>query len=260
MRGNQLRFLVWNGVVLFLSLLWYDIVLAQPSDDGPEMAAIRGGCFQMGSSDSEEGRFDDERLHRVCVRHFMIGKYAVTFDEYDRFVAATGRERPDDSGWGRGRRPVIHVRWNDAVAYAYWLSQRTGRHYRLPTEAEWEYAARAGTTTTYHWGNTVGCNNANCDGCSSQWAAKQTAPVGSFSPNPWGLYDMLGNVWQWTCSAYVNPYHGDEQRCQTSGAVDRVIRGGSWFLNPRFARAAHRSASTPTYRGYETGFRLVRTD
>ena len=115
----------------------------------PEMIAIKGGCFQMGSSQAEVDRYTDEKQHEVCnIQDFAIGKYEITFAEYDVFAEATGREKPDDGGWGRGRRPVINISWHDAIAYAEWLSQKTGKTYRLPTEAEWEYAARAGTTTT----------------------------------------------------------------------------------------------------------------
>ena len=226
----------------------------------PEMVAIPAGTFMMGSPASEEGRFDNEEQRQVSVSAFYMGKYAVTFEEYDRFVEATGRGKPTDMGWGRGNRPVINVSWHDVITYAEWLSQQTGKQYRLPTEAEWEYAARAGTTTAYYWGDEVGRNNANCNGCGSQWDNKQTAPVGSFKPNPWGLYDMLGNVWQWTCSAWSNPYDGSEQRCQTTGVAYRVFRGGSWLYDPRDVRAASRPDYAPSNRDFSLGFRLARTD
>src|SRR5438874_738666 len=135
------------------------------------------------------GDADERPVHLVLIpRPFAMGRYEVTFEEYDVFARATGREQLADRGWGRGHRPVINVSWEDAVAYAKWLSQQTGKRYRLPTEAEWEYAARVGTETAYWWGNEVGKNRANCDGYGgSQWDNKQTAPVGSFQPNPWGL-------------------------------------------------------------------------
>ncbi len=230
------------------------------ASDGANMVSVRGGCFQMGSPTSEAGRFDNETQHQVCVQDFAMGKYAVTFAEYDRFASATGREKPGDQGWGRDRRPVINVSWLDAMAYAEWLSEQTGKRYRLPTEAEWEYAARAGTTTAYYWGDQVGRNNANCNSCGSQWDGRQTAPVGSFQPNRWGLYDMLGNVWQWTCSAWSNSYDGSEQRCQTTGDAYRVVRGGSWNRLPRRVRAAYRGIGAPSYRNDNLGFRLARTN
>src|SRR5205823_12154354 len=122
--------------------------------------------------------------------------------------------KPSDYGWGRGRRPVINVSWDDAKAYAAWLANRTGKAYRLLSEAEWEYAARAGTTTVYFWGDAIGNNNANCDGCGSQWDKRQTAPVGSFKSNAFGLYDMAGNVWQWVQDCY----HADYQGAPTAGS------------------------------------------
>ncbi|MEN8221031.1 MAG: SUMF1/EgtB/PvdO family nonheme iron enzyme [Pseudomonadota bacterium] len=122
---------------------------------GPEMVWIPAGTFRMG--DIQGGGHDNEKpVHQVSVSRFAIGKYEVTFAEYDKFAQATGRKKPNDRGWGRGNRPVINVSWHDATAYAEWLSQQTGQKYRLPTEAEWEYAARAGTTTKYWWGNQMG--------------------------------------------------------------------------------------------------------
>ena len=222
----------------------------------PEMVRIEGGCFRIGSPESEMGRRDDERRHRVCVETFSIGTHEVTFAEYDRFADATGRSRPDDSGWGRERRPVINVSWDDATAYARWLSGETGRRYRLPTEAEWEYAARAGTETAYPWGNSVGSDRANCNGCGSRWDNRQTAPVGSFEANAWGLHDTVGNVLEWTCSEY-DDYGGDERRC-ASGYNDMVIRGGSWTYPPGWVRSAHRSGYDSLIRYYNLGFRLAQ--
>jgi formylglycine-generating enzyme required for sulfatase activity len=223
----------------------------------PEMVHIQGGCFQMGSPESEAGRWSDEPLHRVCVGDFDIGKYEVSFDEYDRFCRATGREEADDSGWGRGRRPVINVSWSDAMAYAGWLSGQTGKRYRLPTEAEWEYAARGGTKTAYWWGNEIGSNRANCNGCGSQWDGKRTAPVGSFRANPFGLHDTVGNVWEWTCSVYDEGYRGGEKVCAGAGEK-RVYRGGAWGIRPRDVRAAFRDWAAPDYGTRSIGFRLAR--
>jgi hypothetical protein len=135
----------------------------QDGSEGPEMVWIPAGDFQMGGSYSSE-----KPVHQVSVSAFAMGRYEVTFEEYDRFAEATGREKPGDEGWGRGNRPVINVSWNDATAYMEWLSTQTGKKYRLPTEAEWEYAARAGTDTKYWWGNEVGSNQAACDGCGAE--------------------------------------------------------------------------------------------
>ena len=224
----------------------------------PEMVRIAGGDFWMGSPASEAGRDNDERRHRVRVEAFSMGKYEVTFAEYDRFAEATGRARPDDEGWGRKDHPVINVSWDDATAYARWLSEETGERYRLPTEAEWEYAARAGTETAYPWGNDVGRGRANCGGCGSRWDNRQTAPVGSFDGNAWGVHDTVGNVREWTCSEYDEDYGGAERRCASGSDGRRVLRGGSWLDKPWRVRSASRLWTGPGYRNYSLGFRLVQ--
>lgn len=233
--------------------------LVQPVIE-PKMVQIAGGCFQMGSPTKEAGRDDDERQHQVCVKNFEIGQYEVTFEEYDRFCAATKREKPGDEGWGRGQRPVINVNWNDAVAYAQWFSQQTGKEYRLPTEAEWEYAARAGTTTAYWWGKDIGRNRANCDGCGSQWDNQKTAPVGSFDPNPWKLYDTAGNVEEWTCSVFDKDYGGAEQKCSKKDITGYLaVRGDSWNIFPAVLRSADRYVNLPNFSFNWLGFRLARS-
>lgn len=227
---------------------------------GPEMVALQSGCYQMGSSSQEDGRYNNERQHEVCVDAVAIGRYEVTFEAFDRFARATARQRPGDAGLGRGNRPVVDVSWNDAVAYAEWLSAQTGETYRLPSEAEWEYAARAGTSTAYWWGNRTGAGNANCDGCGSPWDRRQTAPVGHFQPNPFGLYDTAGNVLEWTCSLYGKEYDGSEVRCVSENDGDgyRPVRGGSWNSSPRWARSAFRFRYEPGGRFNDCGFRLAR--
>jgi formylglycine-generating enzyme required for sulfatase activity len=225
---------------------------------GPEMVMIPAGTFRMG--DIQGGGYDNEQpVHEVSVGQFAMGKYEVTFAEYDKFAEATGRNKPDDQGWGRGNRPVINVSWHDATAYAAWLSDQTGKQYRLPTEAEWEYAARAGTETKYWWGNEIGKNKANCysDYCGDSF--DYTSPVGSFAANPFGLYDTSGNVWEWTCSEYEESYKGKEKVCINENTnIYRVLRGGSWGSNPRNLRTASRSGGNPDDRGGSYGFRLVR--
>ena len=201
---------------------------------GPEMVVIPAGTFLMGSPENEKERFEDEvPQHEVTLeKPFALGKYPVTFEDYDRFAKAPERGKPGDEGWGRGRRPVINVSWKDAAAYAEWLSEQTGKRYRLPSEAEWEYAARAGTTTAYWWGNEIGQNRANCDGCGSQWDNKQTAPVGSFKPNAFGLYDTAGNVWEWVQDCWNENYAGaptDGSAWEEGDCSQRVLRGGAWF-------------------------------
>jgi len=226
---------------------------------GPEMVVVPAGRFRMG--DSQDGGYKDEQPVRwVSVNHFAIGRYEVTFEEYDRFAEATGREKPDDQGWGRGLQPVINVSWEEATAYAAWLSLQTGQQYRLPTEAEWEYAARAGTESQYWWGNEMVSKKANCNGCNSQWDNKKTAPVGSFSSNAFGLYDTVGNVWEWTCSEYERQYVGKEQQCinNENSQTELVIRGGSCFNKPKDVRTANRNWSKSSLHFYSFGFRLVR--
>ena len=180
---------------------------------------------------------------------FAIGKYAVTFAEWDKCVAdgGCGGYQPPDNGWGRGNRPVINVNWNDAKAYVDWLSSKTGKLYRLPTAEEWETAARAGSATNYYWGNDVGRNNANCDGCGSEWDNRKTAPVGSFKPNAFGLYDMMGNVWQWTDS------------CWKDNCARRLFVGGSWNHRPEDMRPTTRNWFDTSKRMRYLGFRVAIT-
>ena len=196
----------------------------------PEMVVIPGASFQMGCVSGLDCDDDEKPVHEVTVASFELSKYEVTFEEYDCFIAATGRISPKDQGWGRGRRPVINVSWEDAIAYTEWLSAQTGERYRLPSEAEWEYAARAGSTTKYSWGNEIGHNRANCNACGSQWDNEKTAPVGSFGPNAFGLHDMHGNLWEWVQDCWNDSYQGApaDGSAWTSGACAiRVLRGGS---------------------------------
>jgi formylglycine-generating enzyme required for sulfatase activity len=225
---------------------------------GPQMVSIPAGSFTMGSPESEPGHDSDEGpQHGVTLKAFAIGRYEVTFDAYDAFCEATDREKPDDEGWGRGRRPVINVSWEDARAYAAWLTEQTGTEYRLPTEAEWEYAARANTQTTFYWSDDTpeggddtqdACRYGNLHDETSKLLNKfewphaacpddygQTAPAGMFAPNTFGLYDVAGNVWEWVNDRYANDYYqyspGDNPSGPDTG-VNRVVRGGSWSLSP----------------------------
>lgn len=232
----------------------------------PQMVVIPTGSFMMGSPETDADARENERpQHKVTIATpFAASRFEVTFAEWNACIDAGGCEhRPSDQGWGQGARPVINVSWDDITKqYLTWLSRVTGQAYRLLTEAEWEYAARAGATTRYSWGDVLGENNANCNGCKSQWDNEQTAPVGSFKPNDFGLYDMHGNVWEWVqdChdeNAYATaPTDGsavpDEPDC------DRVLRGGSWMGNPRSMRAAFRNAIFPEYRLSGYGFRVAR--
>jgi len=237
--------------------LFYDYL--PDSSTGPQMVVIPGGRFRMGDIQGSGAKWE-QPVHSVFVDSFAIGRYEITFAEYDHFATATGRKTPSDYGWGRGPRPVINVSWRDATAYTEWLSLQTGRTYRLPTEAEWEYAARADTETKYWWGNEIGSNWANCDGCGSQWDNKKTAPVGSFMANPFKLHEILGNVYEWTCSEYDNKYNGKEQRCLKEINDHRlgVVRGGSWYSSSRFVRTSNRYRFPVDYRDHNVGFRVVR--
>lgn len=227
----------------------------------PEMVVVPAGKFLIGSPSDEHGRRTDEGPQKeLSLSEFAIGKYEVTFAEYDAFVEATGGKSPSDSGSGRGNKPVVNVSLQDAVAYVTWLSEQTGRHYRLPTSAEWEYAARAGSTTTYPWGDEIGEVHANCFGCGSEWDAVESAPVGSFPPNDWGIHDAVGNVWEWTCSKYESSYAGEELQCNgiKEGAHKTVTRSGAYDYPPHKVRSAfhHRLPSNASF--WNLGFRVVR--
>ena len=234
--------------------------------EGPEMVVVPAGDFDMGPIDGDS---DEQPLHPVAVCAFALGRTEVTFADYDRFAKATRRALPDDRGWGRGDRPVIDVSWEDASAYAGWLAQQTGRKYRLPTEAEWEYAARAGTTTAYPWGDSASHDHANygkdqcCGGFSEgrdQWI--NTAPVGSFEANAFGLHDMHGNVWEWVQDCYADSYEGapadGSAREQCENTDRRVLRGGSWYGLPAWLRSADRIGWDASFRDDGGGFRLAQ--
>jgi formylglycine-generating enzyme required for sulfatase activity len=231
----------------------------------PEMVVVPAGSFMMGSPAGEHGRFDNEGPQRkiAIARPFAISRFEVTFAEWDA-CAAHGDCDPlvGDSSWGRGKQPLINVSWDDAKRYVAWLSRVTGEPYRLPTEAEWEYAARAGTTTAFSWGDEIGKGNANCDGCGSHWDNHRTAPAGSFAPNAFGLHEVHGNVWEWVEDCYHENYIGapaDSAAWTTGDCSRRVARGGSWGNLPRFVRSADRVGVATVSRLYGLGFRVVRT-
>ena len=231
----------------------------------PELVVVPSGRFRMGCVSGRDCRDAEQPVHEVDVPLFALGVYEVTFEEYDRFVQATGHRRPTDRGWGRGGRPVIDVSWEDAEAYVAWLSRETGEAYRLPSESEWEYAARAGTTTRYSWGQDVGRNRANCAGCGGRWDdANRTAPAGSFAANGWGLHDMHGNVWEWVADCWHENYARAPRdgTAWTSGGncSRRVLRGGSWSRSPVYLRSAYRNNHDAGARYVNSGgFRVSRT-
>ena len=234
----------------------------------PEMVVLPSGSYRMGSPASEQGRRENEGpVHEVTIAaSFALGKYEVTYEEWDACVRDGGCPRgdgvADDEGWGRGRRPVMNVSWGNAQRYVRWLSGRTGKAYRLPSESEWEYAARSGTGTAYGWGGEIGVGRANCWGCGSQWDGEQTAPVGSFASNEWGLHDMHGNVLEWVEDCWNGNYAGsprDGGAWRSGDCFERVLRGGSWDLRPSDLRAANRHRAASVVRNDNGGFRVVRT-
>ncbi len=228
----------------------------------PAMVSIAGGSFSMGCGAPDNACLDAEKpVHTVNVKNFKLSRHEITFDQYDAFASATRRTRPDDKGWGRGDRPVINVSWEDANAFVTWLARETGEPYRLPTEAEWEYAARAGTSTVYLWGNEIGFGLANCTGCGSNFDGDRTSPVGTFAANRFGLHDMHGNVWEWVQDCWQEGYASapsDGSARLTGNCSSRILRGGSWLNNPSYLRVAYRNWLSSNLRDVNTGFRVAR--
>jgi len=245
--------------------------------DCPDMVVIPPGAFTMGTSTAEAERLGiaptsrtlpwQQPQHRVVLRYtFALAATPVTRAEYAMFAREAGAGVAGSSWESPGIRqgdsdPVVRVTWREATAYVSWLAARTGKPYRLPTEAEWEYAARGGTTTAYWWGDAAGVNHTVCDDCGSAWDGKGTAPVRSFPPNPFGLYDMLGEVFQWNVDCWHENYleaPADGSAWMTGDCTLHTARGGSWNLDSRIARAAQRSRDGVDYDGYMVGFRVAR--
>jgi formylglycine-generating enzyme required for sulfatase activity len=246
-------------------------------DKCPVMIVVPAGSFTMGSPVNELNRNQNEGpQHGVTfARQFSVGEFALTFDEWDACVADGGCNgyRPDDQGWGRGRQPVINVSWADAKAYVAWLAKKTGKSYRLLSEAEREYVTRAGTKTPFWWGSSISSSQANYDGnytygngVKGEYRG-QTVPVDTFAPNPWGLYQVHGNVWDWTEDCFHGDYEGppyagppgDGAAWTSDDCSLRVVRGGSWVGGPISLRAASRSGFTTDDRRTGNGFRVART-
>ncbi len=290
-----LKYLAASLLSVMTSAAASDLPLPEPTfrdcDVCPELVVIPGGSIKIGAPYSEGG--DDEGpIHNIVIsRPFAVGKYEVTRFEFAMFVVATGYSVDfscrylAEIGWEQGvswrqpgfpqtnRDPVVCVSWKDAKAYTEWLSQKTGEGYRLPSEAEWEYAARAGSNARFFFGNSVEmlCKYGNGVDASSdfKWQNKKcrdgygarTAPVGSFLPNDFGLYDTIGNVWEWLQDCWNDNYFGapaDGTSWDTGDCSNRGTRGGSWLNDPRFLRSAHRNRLFHLYRKYNTGFRVVR--
>ncbi|HTZ19104.1 MAG TPA: formylglycine-generating enzyme family protein [Dissulfurispiraceae bacterium] len=266
------------GIMFFLGSVCPTIIHAEalylePST-GIEFVFIKSGCYKMGDS-AGDGDPNERPVHEACVSDFYIGRYAVTNSQFRKFRPGHSSGNYEGVNLDDDNQPVINVSWEDAVDFAKWLSEKTGQQYRLPTEAEWEYAARAGTKTSRFWGNNPddACQYANVADISAKklrprWTAffcddgyAAASPVGSFKPNGFGLYDMLGNVWQWCedvydSRAYVRLPKNDPVY-QGAGEA-RVVRGGGWSNGPMGIRSAHRVGLTPTIGHRALGFRLVR--
>ncbi|MHB1204078.1 MAG: formylglycine-generating enzyme family protein [Rhodospirillaceae bacterium] len=274
--------MIRRGILFCIALLatgpCFAVDTFQDCPECPEMAVIPPGSFFLGSPSTERTVSSNEGpQHKVTIsRAFAVGIYDVTFDQWFECISGGGCNGywPQDEDWGRGKRPVINVNREDALGYVRWLNDKVRNFqqnaapladpgpYRLLSEAEWEYAARAGTTTTYYWGETHGVGNANCDGCGSQWDNKQTAPVGSFAPNPFGLYDMAGNVLQWIEDCYHENYAGapaDGSAWTKGKCYARSLRGGSWYNSTYYLRSANRYSAYPDFRGRNVGFRVAKT-
>jgi formylglycine-generating enzyme required for sulfatase activity len=242
----------------------------------PELVVVPAGTFTMGSPTSEPERegwikgIESPQVRVTVPVPFAVARYAVTFDQWDTCVSegGCGGHRPSDNGWGRGNRPVIHVSWIDAKAFIDWLSRKTGRTYRLLTDAEREYVARAGTTTPYWFGTRITTNDANYDG-NYVYAGggekgpyrERTVAVDSFRPNAWGLFNVHGNVWEWNEDCWHDSYNGHSGRSEarlTGDCTRRGRRGGAWIGVPWAIRGAHRAYAEVTERKPEIGFRVAR--
>jgi formylglycine-generating enzyme required for sulfatase activity len=231
----------------------------------PEMVVVPAGSFMMGSPPGEEGRHESEGpQHRVTIaRPFAVGRFEVTFAEWDACLAKGGCMHRPEELWGRGKQPVMQVSWDDiAQQYLPRLSRKTGKSYRLLTEAEWEYVARAGTTTPFWWGSSISTSQANYHGGPKGEYRQKMLPVDSFAPNPWGFYNVHGNVWEWVQDCWSANYNGapsDGSAWTTGDCSLRVLRGGSWNYDPGVLRSASRGRFTSGNRLSGIGFRVVRT-
>ncbi|HED17798.1 MAG TPA: formylglycine-generating enzyme family protein [Gammaproteobacteria bacterium] len=268
------------GVLLLLTGCSTDTDIAKTIQDqlkngemAPVLIVIPPGTNNLGDI-SGAGLNSERPTYKVSISSsFAIGKYEVTFREYDHFCDLTGRVKPNDEGWGRGLRPVIDVTWDDAQAYVQWLSKNTGQEYYLPSESQWEYATRAGTKTNYWWGDQPGDKLAQCVNCAAinrcdtctdiPLIDDGTVEVGSFQPNPFGLYDVHGNVMEWTadCNNKYNSKTPGDGAPRLSGDCDRhIMKDGSWWNNVRFIRASVRGSAVDgsDYKSQHVGFRVAR--
>ena len=225
----------------------------------PLMIAVPAGSFQMGSSTDDPS---EKPVHHVAIGNpFAIGKYEVTVEQWNACVAANACQKLTPESNASKTGPARDLSWDDAQQYVKWLSKVTGKSYRLPTEAEWEYADRGGTTTAYWWGDQMRKGSANCKDCGDPWHKEGPEAVGSFAPNPLGLYDMNGSVWEWTADCWHNSYQGapvDGHAWDSPGCDMRVIRGGSWREGGNYMLSATRFKYSAGVRQSQDGFRVVK--
>jgi formylglycine-generating enzyme required for sulfatase activity len=253
----------------------YSVIQDKLTNDAlaPQLIIVPAGSNTLGDI-TGSGIKNELPTYQVTIdKPFAIGKFEVTFDEYDLFCEATKHKKTDDEGWGRGKLPVINVTWDDAYSYVKWLSKQTGKKYFLPSEAQWEYSARAGTQTNYWWGNDPGDKNAQCVTCAAKNRCIDckdvpliddgTAPVGSFKANPFGLYDVHGNVMEWVadCDFKTNPNKPSNGTPRRNGDCSKhIMKDGSWWNNVNFIRASVRGSAFDgkEYKSFHVGFRVAR--
>lgn len=290
-----LRKFLWISVIAILAIMCvpvvksiYDKIIRNDMTSGissmqpgeiilPELVLIPLGSFEMGEQDAafiENLEVEEKKYFGIpgkpveIAQPFYISKYEITNEQFDSYIRAQEFRNPSDKNsntppFGKekatGKLPAVEINWYRAMAYATWLGEQNQLSCRLPTEAEWEYAARAGLKTAYPWGDDVGNNNANCSTCGSRWDGHQAAPVGQFKPNLYGLYDTSGNVWEWTCSAWHDRYEGQEQQCASVDEFgsSRAVRGGSWAYDSQYIRSSVRGEFDAGIRYSGFGFRVM---
>ena len=224
------------------------------------MIKVPGGTYRMGGPSSIVSA-DEVPRHEVTIAPFMVGVYEVTLDEYLRFAQATRRKKPKKVDWDRKTFPVVDVTWDDAVTYTRWLSKQTGKRYRLLSEAEWEYVARAGTRTSFWWGRKTGVGNAHCFDCKSDYSISKPARIGTYKPNPFGLYDTAGNVFEWVHDCYHRNYRDapDDGSVWEGGDCEvRIVRGGAYRSPADSMRVENREKFKSDKGQYNVGFRVAR--
>jgi formylglycine-generating enzyme required for sulfatase activity len=249
------KLMLWEPQLEGRPLAGWSIMLEALADLGIKWISVEGGTFRMGSNENN----DEKPIHDVTVSSFKMSATEITFDQYDLYCNATGKNRPSDNGWGRGNHPVINVSWNDAVEYCTWASRQTGKTVRLPTEAEWEYAARGGNKSrNYKYSGSDDIGSVAWYGGNSY---SKTQDVATQKANELGLYDMSGNVYEWCQDWYDENYYSNSPSANPQGPSSgqyRVLRGGSWYFFDNSCRVAFRSWSLPDLRVDFYGFRVIQ--